>query len=90
MSKVQNEMKAAVECGLWPLYRYDPNKRERPFTLDYKEPKKPVREFLEGQERYYSLMNRFPELAEKLFEEAQQDATNRYRLYLKLEAMYNG
>ena len=36
MNNVQAEMKKAVDCGLWPLYRYDPNKTEKPFSLDYK------------------------------------------------------
>ena len=33
MNNVQAEMKKAVDCGLWPLYRYDPNKTEKPFSL---------------------------------------------------------
>ena len=32
MNNVQAEMKKAVDCGLWPLYRYDPNKTEKPFS----------------------------------------------------------
>ena len=41
MNNVQAEMKKAVDCGLWPLYRYDPNKTEKPFSLDYKKPSVP-------------------------------------------------
>lgn len=42
MGTAQIEMKKAVECGYWHLYRYNPDLRKQgknPFTLDSKEPK---------------------------------------------------
>ena len=89
MSKVQAEMKKAVDCGLWPLYRYNPDKVEAPFSLDYKQPSIPVEEFFNGEVRYASLKLKFPETATKLFAEAQREADDRYRTYTKLAEMYN-
>ena len=89
MGNVQAEMKKAVECGLWPLYRYNPDKAEKPFSLDYKEPSKPVAEFFEGEVRYSALKLKYPDAAADLFEKAQKDADERYRTYVKLEKSYN-
>ena len=89
MSNAQAEMKKAVECGLWPLYRYNPDKAETPFSLDYKAPSRPVSEFLDGEVRYSGLKLKYPEAAETLFAQAQKDADERYRIYVKLEKSFN-
>jgi len=89
MGQSQNEMKKAVDCGLWPLYRYNPTNEVKPFSLDYKEPSIPVREFLDGQVRFSGLALKFPEIAEELFAEAQVSADKRYKTYVKLEKFYN-
>ena len=74
--------KAAVDCGYWPLYRYDPRK-ERPFQLD-SHPKKPIAEFLASENRFSVLQRRQPELARELDELAQHDVDERWRLYRAL------
>ena len=89
MSNAQAEMKKAVECGLWPLYRYNPDKKEKPFSLDYKAPSRPVMEFLDGEVRYSGLKIKYPEAAEALFAEAQREADERYKTYVRLEKSYN-
>ena len=89
MGQTQNEMKKVVDCGLWPLYRYNPANAEKPFSLDYKEPSIPVKEFLDGQVRFSGLALKYPEIAEELFVEAQEDADKRYKTYVKLEKFYN-
>ena len=89
MANVQAEMKKAVDCGLWPLYRYNPNKTEDPFSLDYKQPSKPVMEFFDGEVRYSGLKLKYPETAERLFAEAQREADQRYKTYVKLEKSCN-
>ena len=89
MGKAQAEMKKAVDCGLWPLYRYNPDKKEKPFSLDYKKPSRPVADFLDGEVRYAGLKVKFPETAEKLFAEAQVEADKRYDSYVRLEKSYN-
>ena len=88
MASVQAEMKKAVDCGLWPLYRYNPDKA-KPFSLDYKQPSIPVSEFLNGEVRYAGLKIKYPEIAEKLFAQAQREADERYKTYVRLEKSYN-
>ncbi len=87
MGKSQENTKDAVEAGYWHLYRYNPSLKENgenPFTLDSKEPNHNFREFLMGQVRYSTLKGEFPEVADKLFEMAEENATERYRGYKKL------
>jgi pyruvate-ferredoxin/flavodoxin oxidoreductase len=83
----QLEMKKAVECGYWHLYRYNPLLKEEgknPFTLDSKAPNWNIREFLEGENRYASLKLAFPEVAEKLYAKAELDLKERYDSYMRL------
>ena len=84
MSCSQSEQKKAVESGYWHLYRYNPMLKEEnknPFILDSKEPKSSFRDFILGEVRYASLLKSFPEEAEKLFEQAEKDAKERYENY---------
>jgi len=84
MGLTQEEEKKAVECGYWPLYRYDPRLKDEgknPFILDSKEPKGDFKEFLMGEVRYSSLTRTFPENAEKLFDMAEKQMKERYELY---------
>ncbi|WP_055666798.1 pyruvate:ferredoxin (flavodoxin) oxidoreductase [Desnuesiella massiliensis] len=84
------EEKKAVESGYWHLYRYNPMLKEEgknPFTLDSKEPSKSYKEFIQGEVRYSSLMNAFPDSAEEMFNIAEQHATERYNNYKRLSEM---
>ena len=90
MANVQAEMKKAVDCGLWPLYRYNPDKEVNPFSLDYKEPSRPVTDFFDGQVRFAGLKIKFPETAKKLFDAAQKDADERWKTYVRLRDSLNG
>jgi len=83
----QREEKLAVECGYWPLYRYNPLKRlegKNPFSLDYKEPNGKLREFLEGEVRYAALKRTFPEEAERLNSALEKEVIERYKFYKKI------
>ena len=84
MDQAQAEMKRAVDSGYWPLYRYNPANKEHPFTLDSKEPTLSFQEFLEGEVRYASLHNTFPENAKTLFAQAEKEAKERYEAYKKM------
>ena len=87
MGVAQTEEKMAVECGYWPLFRYSPEKAaagENPFTLDSKEPNGKLREFMMGETRFSSLTRTFPETAEKLFAEADEQCIARYEKYKKM------
>ena len=87
MGKTQENMKLAVECGYWQLYRFNPLKKEageNPFTLDSKEPTGNFREFLMDQVRYSSLKSEFPDSAEALYQKAEKDAMERIEGYKKM------
>ena len=84
----QLEEKKAVEAGYWHLYRFDPRKEDA-FTLDSKEPTAAYRDFLMGEVRYNSLTRSFPDRAEKLFTQAEQNAVNRYAHLLRLGELYS-
>ncbi len=89
MGRSQHEEKKAVEVGYWPLYRYDPRRKdagENPFILDSKNPKGDFKEFLMGEVRYSSLTRTFPEAAKELFEQAEQDMKERYETYKRMAA----
>lgn len=84
------EEKKAVESGYWHLYRYNPMLRDEgknPFVLESKEPTKPFKDFIHGEIRYSSLMNVFPEVADKMFDEAEKNAKERYDFYKRLAEM---
>jgi len=79
--------KKAVDSGYWHLYRFDPRLEEEgknPFALDSKEPKESFRDFISSEVRYTSLQKLFPELAEELFEKAEENAKARYESYKRM------
>ncbi|APH17189.1 ferredoxin (flavodoxin) oxidoreductase [Clostridium sporogenes] len=81
------EEKKAVQSGYWHLYRYNPMLKEEgknPFILDSREPTKPFKEFIQGEVRYSSLMNVFPDIAERMSDMAEQHARERYDNYRHL------
>lgn len=87
MGKSQEEIKKAVECGYWQLYRYNPDLIEQgknPFTLDSKDPTGSYQDFIKGETRYASLAKTKPEIAETLFEKSEQDAKQRLEKYKNL------
>ena len=89
MKNCQLEMKRAVECGYWNLYRFNPAAPEgKKFSLDSKEPAGGYQEFLMNEARYSRLTREFPERAQELFKENEEAAMARYQHLLKLKAMY--
>ncbi len=91
MANCQSEMKKAVDCGYWNLFRYNPALKaegKNPFTLDSKAPAGGYRDFLMNEARYSALTRSFPERAEDLFEKSEEAAKERYEHLLKLQALY--
>ena len=89
MQNCQAEMKKAVECGYWNLFRFNPAAEVgKKFTLDSKEPKGGYQEFLMNEARYASLTRSFPERAGVLFKENEEAAMARYQHLLKLKDVY--
>mgnify|MGYP003300505444 FL=1 len=91
MGKAQAEEAAAVECGYWHLWRYNPALEEEgknPFVLDSKEPQwDKFQDFLKGEVRYASVMKQYPEEAQQLFDAAQEMAQKRYSSYIRMSKM---
>ncbi len=89
MANCQEEMKKAVDCGYWNLFRFNPAAPEgKKFTLDSKEPAGGYQEFLMNEARYSRLTREFPERAAKLFERNEQAAMDRYKHLEKLKEVY--
>ena len=91
MANCQSEMKKAVACGYWNLFRYNPANKalgKNPFTLDSKAPAGGYQEFLMNEARYSSLTRSFPERAEELFKRNEQAAMDRWEHLQKLIALY--
>ena len=89
MTHCQDEMKKAVECGYWNLFRFNPDAPVgKKFTLDSKEPKDGYREFLLNEARYNRLTREFPERAEELFARNEKAAIARYEHLQKLVELY--
>ena len=89
MANCQDEMKKAVDCGYWNLFRFNPAAPEgKKFTLDSKEPAGGYQDFLMNEARYSRLTREFPERATELFERNEQAALDRYEHLLKLKDLY--
>ena len=90
MGKSQAEEKAAVECGYWHLWRYNPAleaEGKNPFTLDSKEPDwSKFQDFLKGEVRFASVAKQYPAEAAELFAAAEENAKWRLRSYKRLAA----
>ena len=91
MVNCQAEMKKAVDCGYWNMFRFNPaNKAEgkNPFSMDSKAPTTNYRDFIMNEARYSSLTRSFPERAEELFTKAEATAKARYEHLQRLGDLY--
>ncbi|BFL40544.1 pyruvate:ferredoxin (flavodoxin) oxidoreductase [Agathobaculum sp. NSJ-28] len=92
MTNCQAEMKKAVDCGYWNLFRFNPQLAEEgknPFILESKEPKtEDYRKFMMNEARYSALTRSFPDRAEKLFSESEVESTKRYAHLKRLQDLY--
>ena len=88
MGKALAEEAAAVACGYWHLWRYNPEleaEGKNPFTLDSKEPQwEKFQDFLKGEVRFASVMKQYPSEAAELFKAAEDNAKWRYNNYRRL------
>ncbi|SDM33579.1 pyruvate:ferredoxin (flavodoxin) oxidoreductase [Halarsenatibacter silvermanii] len=91
MSKSVEQQERAVKSGYWHLYRFNPelrNTEENPFSLDSDEPTESLQDFLMSEVRFTSLKQEFPEIADELFEKAEEDVRERYETYRRLEKSF--
>ena len=91
MANCQTEMKKAVDCGYWNLFRFNPAAEPgKKFMLDSKEPKDGYQDFLMNEARYSRLTREFPDRAKTLFARNEQAARERFEHLEKLKTLYNG
>jgi pyruvate-ferredoxin/flavodoxin oxidoreductase len=77
----------AVQCGHWPLLRYNPVWRrdgKNPFALDSLQPKLKFREYAEGELRYRMLAQSNPDEARRLMALAEKNIERRWSTYLEM------
>ena len=87
MQKGMQQQKRATDSAYWPLFRYDPRRREKgenPLVLDSKPAKIPLRDYILAENRYQLLRLTQPEEAEAVFNEAQQEVERRYQELARL------
>jgi pyruvate-ferredoxin/flavodoxin oxidoreductase len=88
MGKSMTIAKEAVQAGYWNLFRYNPA-AEQPFSLDCKDPTGSFMDFIMSEVRYSSLKLSFPERADKLFAQAEQNAKDRFEELKSVRELYN-
>lgn len=87
-----NQQKLAVESGYWPLFRYNPllaDEGKNPFQLDSRAPKIPFKDYAYNEMRYLMLSKSDPKTAKAMMEKAQHEVDNRWKLYKKMENVYD-
>ena len=87
LGNASEEEKKAVDSGYWTLFRYNPlleKEGKNPFQLDSKKPTMKIKEFLDGETRFSSLMRTFPQEAEKLHSQLQKEIDERFVKYEKM------
>ncbi|MGN0174175.1 MAG: pyruvate:ferredoxin (flavodoxin) oxidoreductase [Acutalibacteraceae bacterium] len=91
MVNCQAEMKKAVDCGYWNMFRFNPALKaegKNPFSMDSKAPTTSYQDFIMGEARYSSLTRSFPERAKELFKKAEDTSVERYNHLLRLGELY--
>ena len=91
MVNCQKEMKKAVDCGYWNMFRFNPENKaqgKNPLTIDSKPATTDYKEFIMGEARYSSLTRSFPERAEKLFDKAVENSKAQRKHLEKLVDLY--
>ena len=91
MSHCQDEMKTAVKSGYWNLFSFNPTLKlegKNPFTLVSKPGDGTYKDFLKNETRYSRLSILNPERAERLFDESEKAAADRYEHLLRLVELY--
>jgi pyruvate-ferredoxin/flavodoxin oxidoreductase len=89
LSQGLEQQKRAVNCGYWPLFRYDPrraDKGENPMKLDSAAPKATLAEFTKNETRFQMLERINPERSAMLQQMAADSVRERFALYQQMAA----
>ncbi len=90
MRRGLDQQKAAVNSGMWPLYRYNPalvDQGKNPLQIDSKDPTIPVSEYAYKETRYRMLLQSDESRAEMLMNQVTEDAAKRWDLYKSMAAV---
>ena len=82
LAKGLEQQKAAVKCGHWPLYRYNPDleaQGKNPLHLDSKAPSMPFEEYALNENRYRMLKLTNPAMADELMAMSQKDVEKSWK-----------
>jgi pyruvate-ferredoxin/flavodoxin oxidoreductase len=93
MKRGLDQQRLAVQCGSWPLYRYNPNLAtagKNPLQLDSKEPIIKVEDYAYNETRYRMLVQSDEKRAEILMKAANEDAVSRWNLYKQMSQIHYG
>jgi pyruvate-ferredoxin/flavodoxin oxidoreductase len=81
------QQKRAVDCGIWPLYRYDPRNTEQgkpPLHLDTGSVKGSVAEYMANEARFRFVEKLDPARFKMLARQAKEAAATRVQMYRQL------
>jgi pyruvate-ferredoxin/flavodoxin oxidoreductase len=81
------QQKLAVDCGFWPLYRFDPRRLaagEPGLKLDSAAPKFPLEKFWASERRFQAVASQDPVRGKALLAAAQEDVTSKFALYQRM------
>ena len=84
MQTGMQQQKLAVQCGYWPLYRYNPARVDaglNPLQLDSEPPSIPFANYIKNENRYQILVRTNPEAAKNLTLLAEADIKRRWKIY---------
>ncbi len=87
MQKGLEQQKLAVQSGVWPIYRYNPDfiaNGKNPLIIDSKDPSISVQEYAYNETRYRMLVQSDEVRAEKLMNDAKNDVSKRWELYKQM------
>ena len=82
--------KLAVESGLWPMFRYNPDLRDEsknPMQLDYKGPQIDVKNFMYQETRFKMVEKLNANNAKEYLQTAREHAQSLYKRYQNLEQL---
>jgi pyruvate-ferredoxin/flavodoxin oxidoreductase len=88
-----DQQKLAVQSGIWPLYRYNPElakEGKNPLQLDSKDPTIKVEDYAYKETRYRMLVQSDEKRAEILMKAANEDVVSRWNLYKQMAQINYG
>jgi pyruvate-ferredoxin/flavodoxin oxidoreductase len=90
MTRGFENQKRAVQCGFWPLYRFNPDlskEGKNPLQLDSKDATISFKDFAVAENRFRTLKQSNPERFAMLMEQAEKLVAQRFKLYKNLAAI---